>query len=285
MLNGHQSVSVTEGGAMDSYSITLMSKPTAPVQIYVMPDAQCNVGAGNGKPRTFNIDPILMRTTVTVTAADDTLNEGTHQCVITHSVGGASEYAGLAVPDVTATITDNDAANLIANGDFESGTAPWKVKNKTGDKVLCDTATRSVAYAGSCAFKFKGGAGENALLTQTVGLTGVVFGPSDAIRLQAMVNSGAAAKGKLKLRVLYGNGEDTVIKLALPTTGAYALTESAWVLLDSESVAAITVAIQHRSTKGKVWVDDVALWHRPVIVLRGVPAPATGADVDGFRAP
>lgn len=285
-LTNHQNVAVTEGGAADSYSISLVYEPASPVQIQALPDAQCDLGAGAGQAVTFDYSVAAWQTpaVVTVSAADDALNEGTHQCVITHSVGGATEYAGLAVPNVTATITDNDAANLIANGDFESGTAPWKVKNKTGDKVLCDTATRSVAYAGSCAFKFKGGAGENALLTQITDLTGVTFGPSDAIRLQAMVSGGAAAKGKLKLRVLYGNGEDTVIKLALPTTGAYALTESAWVLLDSESVAAITVAIQHRSTKGKVWVDDVALWHRPVIVLRGVPEAAASADMDGFRA-
>ena len=280
VVSGHQAVAVTEGGATDSYTLAIASEPTAAVQIHITPDAQCDVGAGAGQTMTLDFAVAQLAQTVTVAAADDTLNEGTHQCVITHSAGGATEYAGMVVPEVTATVTDNDAANLIANGDFESGVAPWTVRNKTGDKVLCDTATRSIAYAGSCAFRFKGGVGESAALVQNIDLTGIVFGQSDALRLQAMVSGGAAAKGKIKLRVLYANGEDTVVKLALPTTGAYALTEGAWLLLDSPDVQALTVTLQHKSTSGKVWVDQVALWHRPVIVLREVPAA-----VDGFRAP
>ena len=144
--------------------------------------------------------------------------------------------------------------------------------------MLCDTVTRRAAFAGSCAFKFKGGVSENASLTQNVDLSGVVFGQSDALRLQVMIDGGAAAKGKLKLRVLYAGGEDTVVKLALPTAGAYTLTESAWLLLESPEVQAITVTIQHKSAKGKVWVDNVALWHRPLIVLRE-------STLDSFRAP
>jgi hypothetical protein len=280
ILTGHQSLAVTEGGSVDSYSYALTAQPTATVTLHVTPDFQCDVGGGFGRTRILHLGTETWQTPegVRVEAADDALNEGTHQCIITHTVTGATEYAGKFVSNITVTITDNDAANLIANGDFESGIAPWTIKNKTGDKVLCDTAERRAAFAGSCAFQFKGGAVENASLTQNVDLSGAVFGPSDAIRLQVMIDGGAAAKGKLKLRVLYAGGEDTVVKLALPTAGAYALTESAWLLLESPEVQAITVTIQHKSAKGKVWVDNVALWHRPLIVLRE-------SALDTFRAP
>jgi hypothetical protein len=283
---GHQSVATTEGGVNDSYMLILSSEPSGQVDLTITPDAQCDLGAGAGQAVTFmfSVEAWQMPALVTVNAADDALNEGTHTCTIGHSVSGPVEYAGMAVPGVTVTITDNDAANLITNGDFETAAnAPWVIKNKTGDKVLCDTVTPSRAYAGSCAFKFKGGVIENASLTQNVDLTGVVFGPSDAVRLQAMVRGGALAKGKLRVRVVYAGGEDTVIKLALPATGAYALAESAWLLLESPDVQAITVTILHKSAIGSVWIDNVAMWHRPVIVLRGVPAAAV--DVDGFRAP
>src|SRR5690606_29190615 len=141
----------------DSYSISLVYEPAYAVQIQAVPDAECDLGAGAGQAVTFDYSVAAWQTpaVVIVAAADDTFNEGTHTCVITHSVGGATEYAGMAGPTVTATITDNDAANLIANSGFESRVAPWIIKNKSGDKVLCDTATRSVAYAGSCAFRFK----------------------------------------------------------------------------------------------------------------------------------
>ena len=102
-------VNVTEGGAGASYTIELMSQPTANVRITVGTDEQLEpidswvFNATNwNQPKTF-----------TVQATDDDLIEGTHTSVITHSVtSGDTDYAGMLVGNVKANITDNNQAGV-----------------------------------------------------------------------------------------------------------------------------------------------------------------------------
>lgn len=64
--------------------------------------------------------------TVTVAAIDDTVIEGSHTCTISHSATGAAEYSGVSIANVTATITDNDAAGVTVSaisGDTSEGGA------------------------------------------------------------------------------------------------------------------------------------------------------------------
>ncbi len=49
---------------------------------------------------------------MTVAAADDAVVEGTHSSTITHSASGGS-YDGVAISNVTATITDNDSPPTV----------------------------------------------------------------------------------------------------------------------------------------------------------------------------
>ena len=50
--------------------------------------------------------------TVTVTAVDDAVVEGSHSGTITHTASGGN-YTGLSIASVTATITDNDVGSVV----------------------------------------------------------------------------------------------------------------------------------------------------------------------------
>ncbi|MCB9457393.1 MAG: hypothetical protein H6671_15515 [Anaerolineaceae bacterium] len=101
---------IAEGGATDTYTVVLTSQPTANVTITVTPDAQCTVAT---VPLTFTAGNWNVAQTVTVTAVDDVVVEGAHNCVITQTAAsGDANYNGIAVAGVTAAITDNDIAGV-----------------------------------------------------------------------------------------------------------------------------------------------------------------------------
>jgi len=104
------STNVTEGGATDSYTVVLTSQPTANVTITINPGSQLTVS-----PTTLTFTPANWNVpqTVTVTAVDDALAEGTHTGTIQHTASSTdSNYNGLAISPVTVTITDNDTAGV-----------------------------------------------------------------------------------------------------------------------------------------------------------------------------
>ena len=79
--------------------------------------------------------------TVTVTAADDA-NGASERVTVTHTAshtGGAAEYAGLAVDDVTVEVTDDDAPGLVVTA----------ARNADGALAVAEgaTATYTVALA------------------------------------------------------------------------------------------------------------------------------------------
>jgi hypothetical protein len=97
------SVAVTEGGATDSYTVQLNTVPTAPVTISFNTGTQIN-------PISLPAFTDKTPQSVTVSAVNDTTAEGTHSATITHSASSSdTAYSGIAIPSVTATITDNDA--------------------------------------------------------------------------------------------------------------------------------------------------------------------------------
>ena len=103
------------GPTSDTYTITLNSEPTASVLVTVTPDSQVDLGAGAANPvaLTFTAGNWNIPQTITVTAVDDLAAEGTHSSTISHALSSADGvYNGLPAADVTATITDNDAAGI-----------------------------------------------------------------------------------------------------------------------------------------------------------------------------
>ncbi len=110
---------VAEGGITDSYSISLVSQPLAPVTIIFTPDAQLST---NVAQFTFNSGNWNISQTLVVMAVDDFFVETTpHPGVISHtSVSSDTLYHDLTIVTVTAAITDNDVIGIVvieSNGD------------------------------------------------------------------------------------------------------------------------------------------------------------------------
>lgn len=105
---------ISEAGVTDTYTVVLASQPTSAVTVTLLPDSQITV-----LPNTLTFNPTgpnLWSTaqTVTVTAVNDNIAEGTHSTSIAHSASGGG-YSGLAIASVTATITDNDTAGATVS--------------------------------------------------------------------------------------------------------------------------------------------------------------------------
>jgi len=103
-------IDINEDGTTATYSISLATQPTSDVNFVVDPDSQCNVDT---LAPSFNDTNWNIPQQIVVTAVNDLVDEGIHQCIITHSTSSAdSNYDGITVEDVTATITDNDTAGV-----------------------------------------------------------------------------------------------------------------------------------------------------------------------------
>lgn len=107
------STNVTEGGEADTYSVVLISKPTADVVVTVTPDAQSSVGAGAATAIALTFTDFNWNTpqTVSVTAIDDIVVQGSRMSTISHTAASAdSDYDGIPIDGVVVSITDDDAA-------------------------------------------------------------------------------------------------------------------------------------------------------------------------------
>jgi uncharacterized protein len=214
----------------------------------------------------FTVDPIATETpTVELTATGESTTEATVTPDPDTSTPTLTPQE-TATPDV-ATATPAPTLQLMVNGGFENSLTAWTLKNGTQDSVKCNqdtdgdgTEDKVFAYEGECAFRFKGRAGENAKLEQTVEVTGITFASGNTLTLSVYVNADKpTVSGKLKLRVKYGDGSETG-KLNIPlvmTNGYQQLTGS--YSLTTGSVQKIKVQIDHRSPSGKVLIDAVSL--------------------------
>lgn len=117
------STNVTEGGATDTYTVVLNTQPSADVILTITPDAQVTRSPST---LTFTTANWNVAQTVTVTAVDDGVVEGTHSGTITHSTAGGG-YNGVSIANVVASITDNDTATVttanIVQAEGDSGTS------------------------------------------------------------------------------------------------------------------------------------------------------------------
>jgi Domain of unknown function (DUF4347)/Malectin domain/Glucose / Sorbosone dehydrogenase/IPT/TIG domain len=112
------STDVTEGGATDSYSLVLKTQPTANVTIALNPGTELttNVASLTFTPANWNIAQ-----SVTVTAVDDALVEGTHTGTIAQTITSTDpNYSGLTLAPLSVAITDNDT-NTVSGTIFING--------------------------------------------------------------------------------------------------------------------------------------------------------------------
>ncbi len=98
---------VTEGGGTDTYTVVLTSQPSADVSIAITVDVETTVAptALLFTSTNWNVPQV-----VTITAVNDTDNEGLHSGLITHTVSSTDpNYNGISAASITVTVIDNDA--------------------------------------------------------------------------------------------------------------------------------------------------------------------------------
>ncbi|MEG4630834.1 SBBP repeat-containing protein [Microcoleus sp. AR_TQ3_B6] len=130
-------ITATEGGATGSYKVKLTSQPTGPVTISFNTGNQLNPIATS---ITFDSTNWNVDRTVTVTAIDDNLAQGTHSGTITHTVTSTdANYNAKVIPNVTASITDNDSPGIsIVQSEGETAIAEGGATDSYG--LLLTTA-------------------------------------------------------------------------------------------------------------------------------------------------
>ncbi|MDB4977837.1 MAG: hypothetical protein JWM56_23 [Candidatus Peribacteria bacterium] len=113
LLFDKTTVSVTESGTKDAYTVQLGSRPSAPVTVTIGSSTQLNTDV---QTLTFPAAGWNIPQIVNVSAVDDLLVEGVHSATLTHTVTSADPFFSL-VPaaNVTATITDNDSYGITLN--------------------------------------------------------------------------------------------------------------------------------------------------------------------------
>jgi hypothetical protein len=162
----------------------------------------------------------------------------------------------------TATPTHEPATELLINGGFEANAAGWTVKNATSDKVKCNKTGKIFSYEGNCAWRFKGGIGENAKIEQTIN-AGV--NPGDILTLSGFVNASGVVDSKVKVVVKYLDTSLAKNKITVnisPTGGVYVPLSSFQPLLTANVTAPIQkikVSAKNQGTSGKVYYDALSL--------------------------
>ncbi len=132
------STNIAEGGATDTYTISLATTPNSNVSIALTPSAQCTISPVG--PLTFSNTTAQ---TITVTAVDDGITEGVHTCTITHSAISLDlDYNTIGISNVVASVTDNDTPLLVVGG------APISVQEPDPNTAgVVDTFTLRLATA------------------------------------------------------------------------------------------------------------------------------------------
>ena len=150
---------------------------------------------------------------------------------------------------------------------FEDDSASWSVVNGTKDKVVCNTATKTFSRSGSCAFRFKGGAGENSRLKQEsffllrVPPVGYRAPPAFAVYLGAFVDAPPSVRGTMKLTLTLDDASKVKSKVALSGNGKYRWIQTPYITYPSDKgIIAILIGLVHKSESGKTYLDDFEIF-------------------------
>ncbi|HEX2620783.1 MAG TPA: choice-of-anchor Q domain-containing protein [Phototrophicaceae bacterium] len=181
-------------------------------------------------------------------------------------------------PIFTPTATTSPEINLLHNEGFEvdndANNIPdeWTSINATGDRRKCNTPDKTIAFEGECAYRFKGGTGENSKLTQVIDAPEVNV--DDILSLDGQVNAKGSVKTAVKVVIKYADSsipnDKFKVKLTAPTPGYTPLTGTLSTEITGE-VASIKVVLQNKGTSGKVYYDALSLVAEPASRL--IPLP------------
>ena len=146
-------LTVTEGGASESYTVVLSSQPTAVVTVEVTGHASTDLTV-RPESLTFTADNWSVAQTVEVSAAEDDDALAEPEVVLSHAVSGG-DYAAETAGGVTVTVLENDAPTLAiadAEGSEDIGTLRFEVSLSTASSkavTVAYTTEDGTASAGS----------------------------------------------------------------------------------------------------------------------------------------
>jgi hypothetical protein len=169
-----------------------------------------------------------------------------------------------ATGEVTPEITDTLLApvELLVDGGFEAAASNWTVRNTTSDKVKCNKPNKVIAHTGNCAWRFKGGAGENAKIRQVM-TTGANIG--DRLTLSGVVNASGDVNSKVKIVITY---QDQNIPKSKLTVNVNTVTNGYVPLANFQPVLTTYIdappeklkfQVKNSSTSGKIYYDALSL--------------------------
>lgn len=180
---------------------------------------------------------------------------------------------------VAPTAMAGDTFNLLTgNNEFDTTNEHgfvflnpwWTLANKSGDVIDCNGKVVA-AYSGDCSFRFRGSAGEAALLKQNITgsdldvLNGFVDDANVSIQMTYMVNS-VTKHANLKGMAVVKLSNGTKLKSVAAFTGSTKIGEfTSWapvngttVIIPQDSVVnKVTVKVANKSLKGKAFIDNV----------------------------
>lgn len=162
-------------------------------------------------------------------------------------------------------------AIYVDNPGFESPSSSWLVSYSTGDKIVCRTAAPMLSYHGNCAFRFKGGVGENSKLKQSFSLLRSV--PAAASRaplayaayLGAFVNAPPTVSGAMTLKLTLNDGSRLKAKATLSGNNSYEWMQTPFISYSSTKwITTVSIKVSHKSQSGKTFLDDVEIFQSGV---------------------
>jgi large repetitive protein len=275
-------LTVSEPNSTASFSITLTSQPTATVTILLFPSlpSECST------PASASLDQTTWNTgvTVTVSAVDDSLADGTQTCVIqTTATSSDPVYNNLAAEDITVTVLDDDAPGITVSAltsittTEAGGTASFKVvlntRPTTPVTLTLSSGDTSEGIAGPATLVFDS---LNWNISQTVMITGQDDALSDgdiayAINFNPATSPDPNYNGRTPTPAslnLTNLDDDTPGLILTPLTLSITegLSGTYQIRLSSQPVAPVTLTL---STDGQTGVSPTSLvftsanWNQP----------------------
>lgn len=145
---------------------------------------------------------------------------------------------------------------LVPNANFEAATLdPWKLTNKTGDKLKAGVGTD-----GSTGFQFKGGAGENSQLKQKIAPNAYNIRLGDTLTFSADYTAKGALNGRFIVTIKYKKAAGlNPTKVNIPVSVNPTFVNVSQNIAVQGPVKKLVVGAINNSTGGKWVIDNVQL--------------------------
>jgi hypothetical protein len=265
------SLTTSEGGATDTFSVVLNSEPTSTVTIPVSSSDLMEGHLSTGS-LVFTAGDWNAPHTVTVTGQNDDVADGNapYQVVFGAAVSGDADYNLRATPSIGATNNDNDSAGVIVTPGLASatteagGSVTFQVRLQSQPRnpieipVASSNTTEGLVGPASLTFT-----SANWNVDQTVTVTGVDDSVQDNTQAYYVtvgpVSSGDAVYQALAANQLsFTNTDDDVAGITVTPTSGLGTTEAGGtatfsVVLNSRPTSEVTVAY------GTSDVDEISL--------------------------